>query len=118
MPVKAGTPYLLKEEFGLDPQNPRDDIHDAYDGMHKSALNDTHISKIPKYKWDFSDRSTVLEGFRMFRVAKKYWLLREVCERLEKRSTCISQSILYYSNCTESKVKVNPLVANLEKLRS
>ena len=64
---------------------PEGQIHHAWDHMHKSALEDGHIAKIAEFDWVAETVNTVTEGVRMFRVGKKYFLLQQICDRLDIR---------------------------------
>ena len=71
-------PKYLEELWDVDPG----DVHHAWDAMHKSALEDGHLLKLDKFKWVEDVTTTVCEGFKMFRVGKKYFMLNEICDRL------------------------------------
>ena len=72
---------FLDEKWGIK----EGEINHAWDAMHKSALEDGHLLKKPEFQWIVEVTATVLECFRMFRVAKKYYLLMQVFERLEMK---------------------------------
>ena len=59
------------------------EIHHAWDAMHKSALEDGHVLNLSEYKWVVKVTETVCDVFKLFRKGQKYFLLNEICNRLQ-----------------------------------
>ena len=59
------------------------EIHHDWDAMHKSALEDGHLLDLSEYKWVVRVTETVCDVFKLFRKGQKYFLLNEICNRLQ-----------------------------------